>query len=431
MFGKVVQNSLFSESCSIGGKEQRFNLHIPNRQLAKNYGIPIKYYIPEWDDRVDPNYDFFNDKTTKGRDPYLHDVYSHELYDNPNYDGVLISKVKVEESQTKKERIISMGVHDFIRFPGRPIMGDCGAFSYFKNYEPPYQTQEIIDYYEQLGFNYGVSIDHLIVGDIATDPDERKRRYIITQNNAHAFLKLWKKGNYSFCPIGVAQGWDPDSYRESVACLVDMGYEYVAIGGLARAQTNVIIDILQKVREVIPEYLKVHLFGVARLDPLQEFRRLGMTSFDSATYLRNAWLSSSGKNYYTLDGSYYSAIRVPQSDGQRVKKIIEQGKGTQKMFSELESASLDALRKYDKGHLNIDEVLEKVLAYDMLIGDGRERHAKMYRQTLEDMPWKKCECKICKDIGIEVIIFRGNNRNRRRGFHNTYVFYKRFNNQLY
>ena len=29
----------------------------------------------------------------------------------------------------------------------------------------------------------------------------------------------------------------------------------------------------------------------------------------------------------------------------------------------------------------------------------------------------------CKD-GIDVVIFRGNNRNRRRGFHNTYVFYQ-------
>ena len=26
--------------------------------------------------------------------------------------------------------------------------------------------------------------------------------------------------------------------------------------------------------------------------------------------------------------------------------------------------------------------------------------------------------------GVEVAIFRGNNRNRRRGFHNTHVFYQ-------
>lgn len=31
-----------------------------------------------------------------------------------------------------------------------------------------------------------------------------------------------------------------------------------------------------------------------------------------------------------------------------------------------------------------------------------------------------------RGLGVEVILFRGNDRNRRRGFHNTYVFYQRF-----
>ena len=35
-------------------------------------------------------------------------------------------------------------------------------------------------------------------------------------------------------------------------------------------------------------------------------------------------------------------------------------------------------------------------------------------------------CEICQKWGVEVAVFRGNNRNRRRGFHNTYVFYKIF-----
>ena len=47
-----------------------------------------------------------------------------------------------------------------------------------------------------------------------------------------------------------------------------------------------------------------------------------------------------------------------------------------------------------------------------------------YEATLKAKPWNDCGCEICEEHGIEVIIFRGNNRNRRRGFHNTYVFYK-------
>lgn len=37
----------------------------------------------------------------------------------------------------------------------------------------------------------------------------------------------------------------------------------------------------------------------------------------------------------------------------------------------------------------------------------------------------KCGCEICKKIGVEVMIFRGANRNKRRGFHSTKMFYEK------
>jgi hypothetical protein len=83
------------------------------------------------------------------------------------------------------------------------------------------------------------------------------------------------------------------------------------------------------------------------------------------------------------------------------------------------------LRAYDRGEVSVDEVLETVLRYNRLNGDTKDRRAK-YEQTLGDHPWRSCPCEICPDIGVEVIIFRGNDRNRRRGFHNTWVFYRQF-----
>jgi hypothetical protein len=52
-----------------------------------------------------------------------------------------------------------------------------------------------------------------------------------------------------------------------------------------------------------------------------------------------------------------------------------------------------------------------------------ERIAERVRRTLEERPWERCRCPICHAIGVEVAVFRGNNRNRRRGFHNVHVFY--------
>ncbi|MGB9693373.1 MAG: hypothetical protein ACPLYF_00855, partial [Fervidobacterium sp.] len=45
-------------------------------------------------------------------------------------------------------------------------------------------------------------------------------------------------------------------------------------------------------------------------------------------------------------------------------------------------------------------------------------------RTLNDKPWKKCDCPICTEIGLHVCIFRGCERNMRRGFHNVYHFHR-------
>jgi hypothetical protein len=44
-------------------------------------------------------------------------------------------------------------------------------------------------------------------------------------------------------------------------------------------------------------------------------------------------------------------------------------------------------------------------------------------RTLQDQPWKNCSCDICTTAGVEVIIFRASNRNKRRGFHNLAVYH--------
>ena len=434
-----VQLSIFPEDeVPINAKKAKkpvkkgLDFYLPESEYAKNYSPHLKYFIPEWDDRVDPDYDFITDTATEGRDPYSHDVYSHEIYPVPNYDGVLISKIIIEQNKTKKARIEETGVHKFIRFDeSRPIMGDCGAFGYIDEEVPPFETTEILDYYQRLGFNIGVSIDHLIVGKYASDPVERDRRYKLTRANAEDFIKKYKAGGYTFLPSGVAQGWDTASYRESVAALIEMGYEHICIGGMVRTKTKDIIEILKEIKPIVPEYLQMHLFGVARPEGLTAFRQLGITAMDSASFLRRAWLGAHDNYFATVDNKY-AAIRVPpvNEHGKRVKTMAEEGRGTVEQFKKLEEAAMGALRRFDAGELSVDDTLVPVLEYDRLVGDDRESHAELYCKLLEDQPWKKCGCEICRTVGIDTVIFRGNNRNRRRGFHNTYVFYK-FLKELY
>jgi len=411
---------------------------IPDLPQAPNWHLGMQYFIPEWDDRVDPGYNFQTDTFTAYRDAYLDDIYSHQIYNLPNYDGVLVSKVVVDKSKKKKEFIQRNGIHDFVRFSGK-IMGDCGAFGYIKESEPPYTTDEILDYYEQLGFNYGVSIDHLIVGPFAQS-GVKEKRYNLTLKNAEEFIQKHRAGNYHFTPIGVAQGWNPDSYSKAVKDIIGMGYDYVALGGLARTPSHKIIEILEAISPYLTPNTRMHLFGVGRINATPAFRHLGVTSFDSASALRSAWLDSAA-NYHTISGKQYAAVRIPpvERSGLRVKRVLEAGISDRETLKRLEENSLKAIREFDAEKLTLEETIDILLAYDELLElprDGQvnpeakarrlSKHEKMYRELLTDKPWKSCDCQICQDLGIDVVIFRGNDRNRRRGFHNTFVFYKRF-----
>jgi len=68
----------------------------------------------------------------------------------------------------------------------------------------------------------------------------------------------------------------------------------------------------------------LHLFGILRPKIQLSFRLFGLSSFDSASYLRKAWLRSD-QNYLAGDGSrWYSAIRVPLSSSKRLREAAEE-----------------------------------------------------------------------------------------------------------
>lgn len=398
------------------------NLH---HQVAANYDRPPRYFIPDWDDLVDPRYNFAADRPGPDRQKHEDEVYAHEIYQQPNYDGLLVSMSALRGNQRKIAQIRERGVHDYTRFWG-PVIGDCGAFGYIAEKDPPISTREALTYYQEMGFDYGVSVDHLIVPAVMKEKDYR---YHLTRQNAYDFLQQHRSGSYRFMPVGVAQGWSPESYRHAVIELIEWGYSYVALGGLARATTEEIIRILLAVAPVLTEDVDLHLFGVARDregDEMAMFRQLGVTSFDSATYLRRAWMSATA-NYFTEEGKRYIALRIsPVSASRpRVKSLLEGGIPLA-LQQRLEQEALRAVREYDRGHLGLEMTLAALLEIERLATPETDQHETLYRQVLEEKPWRRCTCAVCQQLGVEVIIFRGNDRNRRRGFHNTYVFYKRW-----
>jgi hypothetical protein len=312
-------------------------------------------------------------------------------------------------------------------------MGDCGAFSYFREDYPPYSVDQVINFYDALGFDYGISVDHVILGfdprnDEKSAAKEWKRRQEITLELAAEFFEEHKRRGSRFMPLGVAQGWSPASYSYSVEQLQKVGFSYIAMGGMVPLKTLEISACLEQVNQTRHTNTQLHLLGVTRCEQVREFARFGVVSFDSTSPLRQAFKDLKD-NYWTLDRTY-SAIRVPQvqANPSLLKKILA-GKVNQAEARRLEQECLKALLLFDTGKVSVDDTLVPLMKYERLYDDGPSR-AEIYRETLLESPWKSCSCDICRRIGIHVILFRGAERNRRRGFHNVYVFQQRLHREL-
>ena len=108
-------------------------------------------------------------------------------------------------------------------------------------------------------------------------------------------------------------------------------------------------------------------WGSPASNPIAEFKRLGVTSFDSTSSFRQSFMDERD-NYHTADDRY-SAIRVPQVDGNvALKKAILSGTVSQRGAIEAERLSLRRLREFDAGSCDLDEALAAVLDYGEIVG---------------------------------------------------------------
>lgn len=414
----------------------------------------MKFIFADSMDFVDPGYDFLRDRNADKRSPYWDDVYPHQLLGRAPYDGILVSRgivggaaVAGKYSEAQAMRFRRVGARNFLRLDTPelmhlPIFGDCGAFTYAKEEVPPYTPQDMLDFYADGEFTHGCSVDHIIFDFDLDEPSsggsaDARRRFDITIENAELFLKQSRAMAGSFTPLGVVQGWSPASMGEAARRLSAMGYDYLALGGTVPLKSDQIKACLEAVRSAVSYDTRIHILGFAKADDIASFGKYRITSFDTTSPLLRAF-KDARHNYYLggPDGriSYYTAIRVPQAlENTKLLRLAKRGALNQEDLVKLERAALGALRRFDRDEASIEETLEAVLAYaaPALLGasiedlpgsnDIKELEGR-YRRTLEERPWKQCGCPICRDLSIEVIIFRASNRNKRRGIHNLQVF---------
>ncbi len=404
------------------------------------------YFLPDWDDLLDPNFDFEEDVFSGNTREERGDKHCCVLMQPEQMcDGVLVSLAQNGTSKGPLRRLhgTEPGAlsplplrRQFGLSPTQYLFGDCGAFSYVNEDAPTISVEQAVALYELYGFDFGASVDHIPVKTIKTNDkktslsdDQRQARVDLTRENAKTFIEAANSRKAVFNPVGTIQALNADQYAQCVREYFDLGYRHIALGGLVPLKDDEIESIVRAVvltANDLKERPWIHLFGVFRPELQNLFQELKIDSFDSATYFRKAWLRST-QNYLGKNGKWYAALRVPMtSDGRTRKRLINAGADIGEL-EKVERRVLDLLCRFDNDESTVDEVLEAILSYDQHLARSSETQSmrEQYRRTLEDRPWRKCECPFCKGIGIHTLIFRGANRNKRRGAHNTLMLYGR------
>lgn len=360
----------------------------------------------------------------------------------PCMDGILFSKgyvtQKLEESIEKHG-----GIQNFLRWKG-PIIGDSGAWLYKNEDEPPYSVKELLDYYVRMKIPVGAHLDHMILKTVNVDGvkreltlEEKKKRWKITLDNARETIDLLEKEKFNHLQIiGVVQGWDVESYRVAARQLLEMGYDYLGVGGIARKPTSQLMKIVEAINKEIDKLpsekrnkIKLHLFGFARLRLIPFLMSKRVVSFDTAAPLRQAWESGEHNYHFADPWRSYTAIRI------RLTRVRKNRRGLEK----IEKETLRTMYKYAKGKVSMEFTLKKLLEYErkILEVDGLEEVKikkvlrllkERYTRTLKDRPWESCSCPVCKEMGVDVIIFREGWRNGSRAYHNVRQFYLELEN---
>ena len=417
-----------------------------NLKRCSNNENPYLYFFPDWDDFIYEPFTSDEDSASKGKLTYAHEVCGSKT----PFDGILLSLAHILLGKGALHRYTNengkrVSIRGKLRIPENILLfGDCGAFSYAGEDTPPYTPEKAAELYEKFGFDIGASVDHIPLPEIPVrqkdgsiqskklSKSERYKRMLLTRDNAEKFLHICKRKHYRFVPLGVIQGIGAQSYVKRLNDYLDMGYQHIALGGLVPRTDDNILEILCAVRKALQERTRdcqenvwLHLFGILRpkLQPL--FRELGISSFDSASYFRKAWLRSD-QNYLAPDGNrWYGTIRVPISTSKPMRLAAKAMGLTENELASMEEQCLDAIETCNENPTAKALVIKNINKYGPLLDRKSEDNhfAEKHALLLKDRPWEKCPCPFCRSAGIHVVVFRGASRNKRRGLHNTWVFY--------
>jgi hypothetical protein len=225
-----------------------------------------------WSERISPHFDYYKDVPTKsttkttGKDGLCGYEYFKDV---PLGDGILVSRTMLENT-AKPEREdarwqirtswgeVNTDIRGHTRTKKRTdytVLADPGTWSYVNYFKLPdflFKTKALITFYNNLGFDIAGSVDWPIVDRIKHEgkfmelsPNIKEYRRQLTIDLAQDFIdECNKRDDLTFIPFGTAQGYSKGTYRDSVRRLLQMGYKYIAVGGLPSSSEQYVLELL-------------------------------------------------------------------------------------------------------------------------------------------------------------------------------------------
>jgi hypothetical protein len=192
-------------------------------------------------------------------------------------------------------------------------MWDCGAWSYRKKstekikeegVSAEWALEEYADYAADGAFV--VAPDHMLIPE-ADDLDERRK---FNRETAENFLPLARKEG--FRPVAAIHGMDLDERVAHSQELLDMGYEALALGGLAAraSDTRRAIEAVEQIRDET-RGAWLHILGLSSPPYLEAWDRIGVDSCDGASHFTRAFKAG---DYYVQKNGELVQLKAARVD---------------------------------------------------------------------------------------------------------------------
>lgn len=141
------------------------------------------YFLPDWDDFLDVDFDFGKDKFSSAKREERNEAHTIQLLKPQRIcDGILVSLAQhlgskgllrsVPPADQSLMRPRSVRDH-FSLSPDQLAFGDCGAFSYAGQHDPAISVDQAIAVYELYEFDLGASVDHIPLLEIVDEDGHR------------------------------------------------------------------------------------------------------------------------------------------------------------------------------------------------------------------------------------------------------------------